>query len=109
MISIHIVRDSKGFIWEFSISGHAGFGEHGEDIVCSAVSAVAYTAIGALDHLAGVRNYSEKDGYMKCSIPLDVPQDRKFKAQVILDAMAIGLKQIEDSYKKYVSVVDEEV
>ena len=40
MISINIVRDSQGFIWEFTVEGHAGFSEQGSDIVCAAVSAI---------------------------------------------------------------------
>jgi len=109
MINILIVRDNTNFIWEFTIKGHAGFAEYGSDIVCAAVSAIAYTALGALDELAGVRNYTEREGYIKCSIPLDISEDAKNISRIILDAMAIGFKQIEREYGKYVSVVDEEV
>jgi uncharacterized protein YsxB (DUF464 family) len=109
MIDIHIVRDKEGFIWEFTVKGHAGYAEHGSDIVCAAVSAVAYTAVGALDDLVGIRNYSEKNGFMKCSIPLDVSRDKKETARIILKTMLIGFKQIRDAYKKYVSVLEEEV
>ncbi|MDP4094090.1 MAG: ribosomal-processing cysteine protease Prp [Bacillota bacterium] len=109
MINISIVRDKKGFIWEFTVKGHAGYGKYGSDIVCAAVSVVAYTAIGALDELAGIKNYSEKDGYMKCSIPLDIPEDKKQTAGIILETMAIGFKQVRNAYGKYVSVLEEEV
>lgn len=109
MIIIHIVRDQEGFIWEFTVKGHADFAEKGSDIVCSAVSAVAYTAVGALDELVGISNYTEKDGYMKCSVPTGLTGERKFKAGIILDAATVGFKQIEDCYREYVSVVDEEV
>lgn len=109
MIKISIVRDKEGFIWEFTVKGHAGYKEYGSDIVCAAVSAVAYTAVGALDDLAGIRNHTEKDGYMKCSIPLDIPRDKKQIAYIILETMAIGFRQIEEAYGKYVSVLEEEV
>jgi uncharacterized protein YsxB (DUF464 family) len=109
MINISIVRDKTGFIWEFTVKGHAGFGEYGSDIVCAAVSAIAYTALGALDELTGIRNYTERDGYIKCSIPSDTPEDARSKARIILEAMTIGFKQIENEYGKYVSVMNEEV
>jgi len=35
--------------------GHAGYGRSGKDIVCAAVSALAYTAAGALEELAGIK------------------------------------------------------
>lgn len=109
MINVNIVRDKEGFIWEFTVKGHARFAASGSDIVCSAVSAIAYTAVGALGELAGISNYSEKDGYMKCSIPLDVSRDKKDTVKIILESMVIGFKQVENSYKKFVRVLDEEV
>jgi uncharacterized protein YsxB (DUF464 family) len=109
MININIIRDKEGFVWEFTIEGHADAGEEGKDIVCAAVSAVAYTALGALGELAGIEQYIEEDGYMNCHIPLDIAGEEKYKAQIILDTMVIGFKQIEFAYKKFVSVMDEEV
>lgn len=110
MIKISIVRDKTGFITQFVIKGHAGFAGKGNDIVCAAVSAVAYTAVGSLGDLAGIENcYREKDGYMFCCIPGDITYEQKHIAGIILETAAIGLKQIENSYRKYVLVVDEEV
>ncbi|HEX3029434.1 MAG TPA: ribosomal-processing cysteine protease Prp [Clostridia bacterium] len=109
MIDIRIVRDKEGFIWEFTVKGHAGFDKRGSDIVCAAVSAVAYTAIGALDDLADIKNYSEKSGFMNCSIPAEIPEDKKQVARIILETMSIGFIQIRDTYKKYVSVLETEV
>lgn len=109
MITANIVRDKKGFIWEFTISGHADFRKHGKDIVCAAVSAVAYTAVGALEELVGIKSYSEEDGYMKCNIPVDIPETEKYQVRIILETMVIGLKQIRNSYRKFVTVLDEEV
>lgn len=109
MIKISISRDLKGLIKEFVIKGHAGYADSGNDIVCAAVSAVAYTALGALGELAGINNYVEKNGYMKCNIPDNISPEAELKAKIVLDSMAIGLKQIEHSYKNYVVILEEEV
>ena len=110
MIKISIVRDKEGFIWQFIVKGHAGYKESGKDIVCSAVSVTAYNAVNGLEALAGLKNfYSDKDGYMRCSIPEDIPMTSKEVAKIILETTAIGFKQIGLSYRKYVSVLDEEV
>ncbi|HHV96922.1 MAG TPA: ribosomal-processing cysteine protease Prp [Clostridiaceae bacterium] len=109
MIRVKIVRDKEGFIWSFTIKGHAGYRKRGEDIVCAGVSAIAYTAVGALSELAGVNKYVEKDGYLKCSIPQSISDDKKPTIKIILETMAIGLKQLENSYSDYVVVEEEEV
>ncbi|MCR4434945.1 MAG: ribosomal-processing cysteine protease Prp [Clostridiales bacterium] len=110
MVNIHIVRDKEGFIRQFIVKGHAGFDEEGKDIVCAAVSITAYNAVGALEDLAGIRRcYSERDGYMLCSIPDNISEEKKQIAKIILETTAIGFKQIQRKYKNYVSVMDEEV
>jgi uncharacterized protein YsxB (DUF464 family) len=112
MTRVNIVRDKEGFIWEITVDGHAGASGKGDnDIVCAAISAVAFTAINALEELAGIKSYSKKDGCIKCTVPVDIPQDLKPKVKIILDTVAIGFKQIEytPSYRRYISVLDEEV
>jgi uncharacterized protein YsxB (DUF464 family) len=109
MIRVHIFRNSDGFINKFTVQGHAGYARHGKDIICAAISAIAYTALGALEELADVKGYTENDGFLECNIPTGMSPEKKDKAEVILETMAIGFKQIEYSYKKYVVVLDKEV
>lgn len=109
MIVINIKRDADAFIYEFVIDGHSGYDKKGRDIICSAVSAVAYTAIGGLQELAGVGDYSECNGFMKCRIPIPVNEKKECVVRTILDTMYIGFKQIENSYSEFIKVIDEEV
>lgn len=109
MIRVNVIRDRNGLIREFTIQGHAGFGEYGKDIVCSAVSAIAYTALGGLEELTGMAGYTEKPGLMKFKLPQDIPAEKEQTARIILDTMVIGLRQIENSYREYIKVIDEEV
>jgi len=109
MIKISIIQDGDKNIKGFLIKGHAGYDEIGRDIVCSAVSAVAYTGIAALLNLAGGCDYSDKSGNMKCFLK-DISSEEDFKtAQIILKSIQIGFMQIEQSNSKYVRVREEEV
>ena len=45
MVSIGIQRNSDGQVVGCHMSGHAGYDEHGFDIVCAAVSALSATAM----------------------------------------------------------------
>lgn len=110
MVHINIVRDSSGFIWQFTVKGHAGYAKKGRDIICAAVSVTAYTAVGALEDLAGLKNcYVERDGYLSCSIPTDLSEAQRQTVRIILETTVIGFKQIELQYPDFLSVVDEEV
>ena len=109
MIRIRFFRDKEGFIWKFDIRGHSGYAEKGKDIICAGVSALGYTAVGALAELTGINNYAEKEGYMECRIPGDVKDELKPLIRVILETIFIGFKQIENSYKEYVVIEEQEV
>lgn len=109
MIKINIVRDKQNNIQKFTVSGHAGFSEHGSDIVCAAISALAYTAVGALKEIAGTGDYIEKDGYIECIVPQNISKKKRETVNVILETIILGFKQVELSYRKYVSVLDKEV
>ncbi len=109
MITINIVRDKSGFIWQYIVEGHAGFAEEGRDIICSAVSTVAYTGINALDELVGIKNYGIENGYMICSVPTDISPELKEKVSIILETIVVGFRQLQLTYEDYVSVLDEEV
>ena len=122
MIKAVISENADGVITGFCISGHAGFAKAGSDIICSAVSAIAYTALGYIDEALSELNgshvaYEEAEGYMKWERSsltglIGEQEDDLFRAKLdaVLKAMVIGLEQIRESYgKKYVSIQFEEV
>ena len=105
-----INRLKNGDIIGFSIRGHAGASKNGEfDMVCAAISAVGYTALGGLQELCGVENYKESDGCLEMRLPEDMTAEDWAKAQIILKTLEIGLKQIENQYSEYIQVSFREV
>lgn len=109
MIKINVVRDNKNNIQKFTVKGHAGFSEYGSDIVCAAISAIACTAVGAMKNMVGTCDYEEKDGYIECIVPQNISYEKRKIANIILETVVLGFKQVEFSYRKYVSVSEKEV
>ncbi|OPX43108.1 hypothetical protein CLHUN_30500 [Ruminiclostridium hungatei] len=110
MVNVNICRDKTGIIKKFVVKGHAGYAREGRDIVCAAVSAVAYTAAGALEDLIGIKDFfEERHGFLTCSIDVHMSPELKHDAGIIMAAAGIGFKQIELAYPKHVKVMDEEV
>ncbi len=109
MIDAVIYKSSQGVVQGFKIKGHALYDEPGSDIVCSAVSAIVFTALGGMDELAGFTSFKEKDGYIKCIVPDNLTSEQQSTTQIILKTMDIGLRQIEADYNQYVRVRYEEV
>ena len=94
----------------FAIKGHAGSGSQGEyDMVCAAVSGIVYTALGALDEMCGIHTYLEAEGNIDMMLPESLEEAFRAKAAIILEAMEIGLRQIERQYPRFIRTVCKEV
>lgn len=101
---------SEGDIIGFDIKGHAGSNKGGEyDMVCAAISAIAFTALGGLEELCNVNTYIESEGSLSMKLPEGMTVEAMYKAQIILKTMIIGLKQIENQYLKHIQVSIKEV
>jgi len=93
-----IWADDQGRIREFELSGHAGFAEEGQDIVCAGVSALSIAAINGLEYfLSEVPKVQESDGYLNCQI-IGINEQELEKAQWILQTMKLGIEQIQTTY-----------
>ena len=69
MVSIEIQRNSDGQVVGCHMSGHAGYDEHGFDIVCAAVSALSASAMLGLTQIARQEGeYTNSEG--QCDIVL---------------------------------------
>jgi len=110
MIKVNICKDKAGSIRSFVVRGHSGYAREGRDIICSAVSAVAFTAAGAIESLVGIHDFfEEKYGFMTCVLNMELSPESRHDADIIMATAEIGFKQIELAYPKYVKVMDEEV
>ena len=95
MIQVQIVKEN-GHYRKFSIDGHAGYADSGEDIVCAAVSALVINAINSIEKFT-------EDGYT-CDCKDGVIQNWEFTALVspetdlLMDSLILGLETIQKSY-----------
>lgn len=112
MIKLKVVRKKlDNSIMSFTVKGHAEFARKDDkyDIVCAAVSGIVYTALGYMDEYYNMNDFIEEDGYIKWDRPDGLSDKVINKINPVLEAMIIGIKQIEAKYAKNVSVFVEEV
>ncbi|EOT42064.1 ribosomal-processing cysteine protease Prp [Enterococcus columbae] len=108
MIKGTFYRIESGTIHQFRITGHAGAGAYGEDVVCAAVSALSLNAINSVASLAGVKMQVEADqengGFLQATISEDLTQEQKNVAQILLESLLLGLESIQEEYQQYIQV-----
>lgn len=106
-----IIKTQNGTLVGINISGHAGFDEHGYDIVCSGISVLGQTAIVSLYEVADIKDlvYEIQDGYIDVKLPVNINDVKLGKAQIIFETIIKGLKGIMEAHPEYIEVYEEEV
>lgn len=110
MIKVNVLRDQEHHIKEFKVTGHAYAAEAGKDIVCAAISALTQTTILGLCEVLKIQaSYKISEGYLECKLPDDLTEEKQLQAHNLLETMVLGIKNIQESYSKYIIVHDKEV
>lgn len=109
MIKIIIVRDKSEYLG-YVISGHAGYDESGYDIICSAVSILAYTALNSMAVVAEIADqdmtYAINEDIGDMSLMLN---RTNMKTDIILKTFETGIKLLLEDYSQYLSLDYKEV
>ena len=86
---------SDDTIISFELSGHSGYAEEGEDIVCSAVSSAVYMAANTIIEIMKLNPEAEvRDGYLK----IQMDSDDARKSKVITDGLYLHLSELQSQY-----------
>ena len=85
-----------------TVSGHAGFADHGDDIVCAAASALVLTAAHGLSKYCDARIVTRDDpggDYI-----LEVPRGGGARAQAVHETAVSGLRAIARRHPEHLAV-----
>ncbi len=103
MIKIEIFRTEDGKISGYSVVGHSGTADRGQDIVCAGISSLTQTALlGIGEHLHREVEYEVASGDLRMELKSE-PDDL---TEAILETMLLGLNEIAKGYPKAVRISD---
>lgn len=101
MIKFKTVSDTEGRILRFTVNGHSGFADSGEDIVCASVSSVVWMTINGIEKQSLAKlSYEERDGFVDCIIS----EERSDGADVLLNSLIMFIKKLSGQYKKFLKL-----
>jgi len=113
MIQIVLFHNQKSDICGFRLFGHAGYAEEGADIVCSAVTVLTLNTVNAIEALTKTAFTCDADeeegGYLDVVFPDIKDGEGNHDAQLLLQAMALGLENMTIEYDEYIKLRHEEV
>jgi uncharacterized protein YsxB (DUF464 family) len=93
----------RGAIVRLTVSGHAGFADHGSDIVCAAASALVQSAAHGVVTFCGSARASTHDN-PDGDYVLEVPRGGNARAQAVLESTVSGLRAIARRHPSHLAV-----
>jgi len=91
----------------FSVSGHSGYAEAGQDIVCSYISAVVTMAEATINDICGAKaKVRVKDADTRITLTLPASCDEEETVQAVLAGMMLTLCNLRDDYPDYIEVLE---
>lgn len=109
MIRVTVYKSGETFKG-FKVKGHSGYSKSGTDIVCSAVSILAYTLINSINLIAGVPakelniELDEEIGLISL-----VSSNENEKTNLLYRNFLVGIELLLEDYSEYITLKFEEV
>lgn len=98
-------KTADGLLTGFHLSGHAGAGEHGQDIVCAAVSSAAYMTANTITEIVQApADVAVEDGRMDLTV-LALTE----RCQDILSGFRLHIQALQEQYPQRVHLMNTEV
>lgn len=106
MIKLTIFKQGE-LIYAIEAMGHSGYSSAGSDIVCAAVSTLTQNCEKGLKEMLKINTefiVNEENAYLSIKLPLNLTEQQMHDAQILLNSTYLGLKDIADSYPKYIQI-----
>ena len=91
----------------FTISGHSGYAEAGQDIICAAISAVVTMAEATINDVCGAKakvRVKEEDARITLTLPASC--DEEETVQAVLSGLMLTLISLREDYPDYIEVLE---
>ena len=110
MINITIIKSNNKII-TIEATGHSGYAESGQDIVCAAVSTLTQALINGLIEVVKISPkyiVDEDIPHLSVTLPNDLSDEKSKYAQVLMNSTYLALKDIANSYSKFIKIKEKQ-
>ena len=110
---IEVTFSSEGSrLTGFTVQGHSGLADPGEDVLCAAVTSAVRLAECAVNDVLGLEaavKVKEKDASISLKLPGGLGQTNESTCQTLLTALMVYCVQLHEEYPENIIVLDMEV
>ncbi|MBG9979675.1 ribosomal-processing cysteine protease Prp [Facklamia sp. DSM 111018] len=108
MIRIKVEIADKDIVQAIEVTGHADYAEHGQDIVCAAVSSQVISIENSLYQLLHIpvktKVNESQGGYLKIELPEIESKQVSHDAQLLMKHLIFALEVTAEAYPEYIQI-----
>ena len=109
MTKICVYRKNEDIV-KFTLSGHTGYAEQGEDIVCAAISTLSTATLNGLTEVVKIGiGFEIRDAYIECVLPDELSATKRKGANVLLETFYMSIVNLKEQYEQYITITELEV
>ena len=91
----------------FTVSGHSGYAEAGQDIVCAAITTAVTMAEATINDVCGAKaKVRVKEDDARISLTLPNSCDEEETVQAVLSGLLLTLISLREDYPDYIEVLE---
>ncbi len=104
------LHQKDNHVYRLRLEGHAGYAEHGSDIVCAAVSMLTLNTLNAIEHFTDepIKQLAccEEKGLIDVEFPRRKLGEFEPEAELLIRTLILGLINTKEMYgEKYIHIL----
>ena len=109
MTKVEIYRN-QGRIVKYKATGHSGYAEYGEDLVCAALSMALQLPLGGIQDVLDIYPKFEidSDGYLSVDMRGMDNKGKERELDALLESMVLMIRSLSRDYPKNIKLVEKE-
>ncbi len=109
MIKVTFYESPNGLVKKMRFEGHAGYADHGHDIVCSAVSMLFINTVNSIEKLTSCKFKMDEDNKSN-RYTVTFADEYGDDVKILIDSLKLGLDTVVGEYgREYLLITLKEV
>lgn len=109
MITVRFEK-CDGRVQSVRVTGHSGYADAGEDIVCSGISVLTIAVINGLTEVVGLQDetviVSIEPGHTIFHVPRSSDPQKEIAIATLIKTYELNVRATADEYQSYVKVIE---
>lgn len=107
MTNVKFIKNKDGNYISLIVSGHTGYAEYGQDILCASISAISCSLALGIKNVLKIKAKIVKkddDGFLEILLPSNLNKAQFEKSNLLFETAKVSFLDLMKGYKQYIKL-----